>query len=104
MAFRKLVRSFYRSPISLHCFGDVSHSTSMIDDSSSRVVSQFNTAKSISKTALPLCSLDTLLSTGKTIDGTVSFAPSDPALIESSVHSVVGTYVSQPIISGTDEN
>lgn len=94
MAFRKTVRSGYFPPLSFHDFGEYESKTIVSSDSASFVSVSFTDLDELSSRALPLTSLDTLVKSGQRIDGHVSFAGSDPAVIESSVHSAISDYIS----------
>lgn len=108
MAFRKSVRSSYFPPLSLHGFGEVKYSPSSSGESSQFYSRSFVDCEELSASALPLVSLDSVVSSGRPIDGHVSFAPSDPAVLDSSVHSGLATFISESQsnsqTSSTDEN
>lgn len=53
----------------------------------------FSDLEELSASALPVVTLDTVLNSGKTIDGRVSFRRSDPATLERDVHSAVSTFI-----------
>lgn len=94
MAFRKSIVSFYRPLITVHRFGDFKDTVCSSSPSSKFVKRLFNDSKDLSKEALPLITLDSLLRSGETIDGSVSFAPTDLALISSRVESSLSDFIS----------
>nr|CDL65702.1 unnamed protein product [uncultured bacterium] len=108
MAFRKSVRSSYFPPVSLHGFGETKYSPSSSGESSKFYSRSFIDCGELSDTALPLVSLDTIVSTGQPINGHVSFSSSDPAVIESNVHNGLATFISDSQSnssnSSSDEN
>lgn len=112
MGFRKTFRSTYFPPLSAFGFGEVKFSPASAGPSSRYVSRSFQTSEEISKSCLPLTSLSDVIATGQVIDGRVSFAPSDPARIDSLVHTTVGNYIStyfpasdsSSSNSSTDEN
>lgn len=93
MAFRKTVRSGYRSPLTYHSFGEIETKTVSSTDASSFVSTSFTDLSELSDRSLPLTSLKTVLDSGQKIEGRVSFAGSDPAIIENSVHSAVAQFI-----------
>lgn len=93
MAFRKTLRSSYYPPTFSGGFGEVKFSPSASSDSSQFVSRKFESIEKLSESTLPLVSLDTVVKSGQVINGSVSFAPSDPAIIESTVHSGVAEYI-----------
>lgn len=94
MAFRKTVRSHYLPNLCCLGFGEVKFDP-VSSGSASRVLSRsFVPADDLALSALPLVSLDDVLSSGSVIDGRVSFAPSDPAIAESRVNSALSDYIS----------
>lgn len=92
MAFRKTVRSTCR--FVGHCFG-FSEPKFVSDSkfgSGVRQVLKCIGLDELSSTSLPMFSFDTVRRTGRSISGDVSFAPSDPAGIESNVVSAVSDF------------
>lgn len=111
MSFRKTVRSRYFPPLSFHGFGEFKFKPSMSGPSSQFVTRSFESMKDISDSSLPMMSLDTVVKSGQPIAGSVSFRPSDPALIESSVHSRLASFIEShpsdsesPVNSPADED
>lgn len=104
MAFRKTVRSIYYPSISVHGFGEPKFSPSVVSRSgSSTFVSRsFDDCSVLSDSALPLTSLDVIVKNGVPISGSVSFRPSDPARVESSVRSAVSDYISSHPLTPSD--
>lgn len=94
MAFRKSVVSSYRPPLFASGFGEIKFTPSSSGDSSRYLTRSFEDCEELSDRALPLVSLDSVVSSGRPIDGHVSFASSDPAVIESSVHSAISDFIS----------
>lgn len=93
MGFRKTFRSIYFPPLSAFGFGEVKFTPSSAGSASRYVSRSFQTSEEISKSCLPLTSLSDVITTGQVIDGRVSFAPSDPARIDSVVHTSVADYI-----------
>lgn len=93
MAFRKTVVSRYVPNFVVHMFGDFREVTSSVNSVSKVVSREFFDSSRLSLEALPMLSLDSLLRSGEIINGSVSFAPSDPAVISNSVSSVVSDYI-----------
>lgn len=105
MAFRKTVRSHYLPNLSHLGFGEVKFDPSSSGSASRFLSRSFVPADELAMSALPLISLDAVLSSGSVIDGRVSFAPSDPAIAESRVNSALSDYISNnPVESVSDEN
>lgn len=94
MAFRKTVRNHYLPNLSHLGFGEVKFDPSFSGSSSRFLSRSFVPAEDLAASALPLVSLDDVLSSGSVIDGRVSFAPSDPAIAESRVNSALSSYIS----------
>lgn len=94
MAFRKTVRSHYLPNLFHLGFGEVKFDPSSSGSASRFLSRSFVPAEELAASALPLVSLDDVLSSGSVIDGRVSFAPSDPAIAESRVNSVLSDYIS----------
>lgn len=93
MAFRKTYRSSYFASVVSDGFGESKFVTSSnVDgvDVQSRV---FETPDDISSHSLPLVDLSSIIASGQVIKGNVSFAPSDPALIESRVNNSLAHYI-----------
>lgn len=93
MAFRKTYRSSYFASVVSDGFGESKFVTfSNVDgvDVQSRV---FETPDVISSHSLPLVDLSSIIASGQVIKGNVSFAPSDPALIESRVNNSLAHYI-----------
>ena len=93
MAFRKTYRSSYFASVVSDGFGESKFVTSSnVDgvDVQSRV---FETPDVISSHSLPLVDLSSIIASGQVIKGNVSFAPSDPALIESRVNNSLAHYI-----------
>lgn len=102
MAFRKSVVSSYQPPLFASGFGETKFSPSSAGDSSRYVTRKFEDCEVLAKSALPLVSLDSVVDSGQPINGRVSFAPSDPAVSESLVHTVLSDFVSnQPSVDNT---
>lgn len=93
MAFRKTVRSGYRPPLTYHSFGEIETKSVSSTDASSFVSTSFTDLSELSGRSLPLTSLKTVLDSGEVIKGRVSFAGSDPAIIENSVHSTFAKFI-----------
>lgn len=93
MGFRKTFRSTYFPPLSAFGFGELKFAPSSSGPVSRYVSRSFQTSEEISKLCLPLTSLSDVIASGQVIDGRVSFAPSDPARIDSVVHATVGNYI-----------
>lgn len=93
MAFRKTYCSSYFAPVVSDGFGEsrfVSTSNSDGVDVQSRV---FDVPDDISSHSLPLLDLSSIIASGQVIKGNVSFAPNDPALIESRVNHSLVNYI-----------
>lgn len=93
MAFRKTYRSSYFAPVVSDGFGESKFVTSSNDDGVSVQSRVFETPDDISSHSLPLVDLSSIISSGQAIKGNVSFAPSDPALIESRVNNSIVDYI-----------
>lgn len=92
MAFRKKVKSNW-SP-SFSCFGCNEPQFAPVSGNSlgKKIVYSKKTLDEINKTCLPEFSPDTLISSGRKIDGSVSFEPSDRANIESLTVDTLSRY------------
>lgn len=92
MAFRKSVKCTCR--FVGHCFGF--NEPKFVNDSQfgsgTRQVLRSIDVDELSKSSLPLVSLDTVRRTGRFISGNVSFAPSDPANIEPAISDALSSY------------
>lgn len=108
MPFRKTFRSSYFPPVSLRGFGEVKFIPSSAGESSRYVSRTFVNNEDVSKSTLPLCTFDAVLASGTMIDGRVSFGPSDPAVVETTVHAAVADYISShpstPVKSESNES
>ena len=103
MSFRKSVRSCY-VPNSLNSggFGESFYETSFVDDSKF-LSSKFSDVAELNRASLPMMSLDTIVKSGNVIQGNQSFAPSDPASIELTVHSELSQFLSNIDISAHED-
>ena len=105
MAFRKSVRSHYASPPFAHGFGEVKFEPGASSGSARYLSRSFIPPEELADSALPLFSLDDVIKSGQVIDGTVSFGPSDPALIGARVNSALTSYIeTHPVTPSSDEN
>lgn len=93
MAFRKTYRSSYFAPVVSDGFGESKFVNSSNDDGVAVQSRVFETPDDISSHSLPLVDLFSIISSGQAIKGNVSFAPSDPALIESRVNNSLVHYI-----------
>lgn len=84
MAFRKTIKSFSRPSFQAHGFCERKFADLSATDSSVIQTLKDVPVEDLADTALPLVSLRSLLKTGQTIKGDVSFAPSDVADLETS--------------------
>lgn len=93
MAFRKSVRCYYRPFISVHRFGEDSFDDVSVSDSV--IISQpsFKDCSVLSQSALPLIPLSSIVKSGKTIDGHISFMPNDISLVESRTSSALADFI-----------
>ena len=102
MAFRKTVRGLYVPPVSFHLFGEFKDSPSMHVDGSTFMSTRFHDCSSLSDDCFPLMSVKDIVNSGQVISGSVSFARTDPAMLERDVHSAVTSFISSN--SPTHEN
>ena len=93
MAFRKTYRSSYFAPVVSDGFGESKFVTSSNEDGVDVQSRVFETPDEISSQSLPLVDLSSIIASGQAIKGTVSFAPSDPAIIESRVNNSIAHYI-----------
>lgn len=102
MGFRKTYRSSYFSPVVSYGFGESKFVTSSNEDGVDVQSRVFETSDVISSYSLPLVDLSSIISSGQVIKGNVSFAPSDPALIESRVNNSLAHYIDSHVSNNTD--
>lgn len=93
MGFRKTYRSSYFAPVVSDGFGESKYITSSNEDGVDVQSRVFETPDVISSYSLPLVDLSSIIASGQVIKGNVSFAPSDPALIESRVNNSLVHYI-----------
>lgn len=93
MGFRKTYRSSYFAPVVSDGFGESKFVTSSNEDGVDVQSRVFETSDVISSYSLPLVDLSSIIASGRPIKGTVSFAPSDPALIESRINNSLAHYI-----------
>lgn len=93
MAFRKTYRSSYFAPVVSDGFGESKFVTSSNSDGVDVQSRVFEAPDDISSHSLPLVDLSSIIASGQVIKGNVSFAPSDPALIESRVNNSLAHYI-----------
>lgn len=94
MAFRKTYRSGYLPTNFSGGFGEVKYSPSSSNGSSITVARVFETPDVLNDAALPLMDAAAVISSGIKIDGSVDFAPSDRAVIDSRINDVASRYIS----------
>lgn len=82
-------------PLSVHLFGESKFESSDSCGASTYLAPRFIELSEISDNSLPLMSLESLVQSGRTIQGDISFDRSDIAPLESSITAVVSNYVSQ---------
>lgn len=92
MAFRKTVKSTSRFVGHCHGFSESKFVNDSKFGSGVRQVLRRVGLDDLSQSSLPMVDLDTVRRTGRVIKGDVSFAPSDPADIESAVVDSVSSY------------
>lgn len=95
MAFRKTVKSHWQPNLCCHGCGEVQYVPSSASGSTKKTVRSFKNLDEISKTTLPVIDADSLLKSGRKIEGTVSFFPSDVSNIESSAVDALSDYASR---------
>lgn len=102
MGFRKTYRSSYFAPVVSDGFGESKFVTSSNEDGVDVQSRVFETPDVISSYSLPLVDLSSIIASGQVIKGNVSFAPSDPALIESRVNNSLAHYIDSHVSNNTD--
>lgn len=101
MGFRKTYRSSYFAPVVSDGFGESKFVTSSNEDGVDVQSRVFETPDVISSYSLPLVDLSSIIASGQVIKGNVSFAPSDPALIESRVNNSLAHYIDSHVSNNT---
>ena len=104
MGFRKTYRSSYFAPVVSDGFGESKFVTSSNEDGVDVQSRVFETPDVISSYSLPLVDLSSIIASGQVIKGNVSFAPSDPALIESRVNNSLAHYIDSHVSNNTDDS
>lgn len=99
MAFRKKVKNNYVPPFNIGGFSEPKMVSSETGRGIKSVSLKSVSVPDVAKTSLPLMSLDSVRQSGKVIDGNVSFAPSDPTVIED-VQSYLGDVVERVSVNG----
>lgn len=95
MAFRKTIKSHWQPNFCCHGCGETQYVSSSASKSSKKTSRSFKTLDEISKTTLPVVDADSLLKSGRKIDGSVSFAPSDVSNLEASAVDSLSEYASR---------
>lgn len=105
MAFRKTVRSYYSAPGFAHGFGEVKFEPGYFSGSSRYLSRVFVSPEELADSSLPLFTLADVIKSGQVIEGSVSFAPSDPAVIGARVNSALTSYIeSHPLAPTSNED
>lgn len=97
--FRKKNLGYYSPSISMHGYGEDSFKEDSSSDGVLIVSRVFKSSSEVASGTLPYVPASSIVNSGNYIDGRVSFAPQDHALIDSQVNSALSDFISKSLKS-----